>query len=91
MLCEGSRNAVHGKFVIAKAKEEYNPQIIYIEMTNDKVDECLRIDATANNMEQILLFLDGWIEKMSFNEFPETRTAESLDEIFKIADAILCD
>jgi len=89
MLCEGNRGAVHGKFVLAKAKDEFNAQIIYIEITDGMVDGCLRIDATPNNMEQVIGFLEGAVEKMSFDEFPESHTEKSLEEVFKIADAIL--
>lgn len=91
LFCEGCCGSIHGKFVIAKAEEEYNPQIIYIEITDDKVDSLLRIDATENNMTQIKGFMNGTFNTMHLNEFPESRTAESLEEIFKMADAILVD
>ena len=89
LLCEGERGAVHGKFVIAKAKDEWNPQIIYIEITDNKVDDCVRIDATDHNITQVIHFLQCGIEKMSFDEFPSTETQKSLDEVFKYADAIM--
>ena len=89
ILCEGERGAIHGKFVIAKPKDEYAPQIIYIEITDNKVDDCIRIDATDNNITQVIHFIQGGIEKMSFDEFPETETQKSLDEVFKYSDAIM--
>ena len=85
----GFVSSFHGKFVIAKAKDEWNPQIIYIEITDNRVDDCIRIDATDHNITQVIHFLQGGIEKMTFDEFPETETSKSLAEVFKYADAIM--
>ena len=64
-------------------------QIIYIEITGNNVDSCVRFDATENNIEQVLKFMNGEIEKMTFDEFKKGATAKSLEEIFKVADAIM--
>jgi hypothetical protein len=64
-------------------------QIIYIEHQDGYVDSCIRIDATENNKEQILKFLNGEIEKMFFDEYADTKTEESLKEILSITDAIV--
>ena len=64
-------------------------QIIYIEHENNVVNDCVRLDATKNNVDQILKFMSGEIEKMSFDEYKDTNTAESLEEIFSLADAIM--
>ena len=54
------------------------------------MNSCTRIDATENNKEQILKFLNGEIEKMHFDEYADTKTKESIEEIFSVADAICC-
>ena len=89
LIAEGTRNSLHGKFVIAKAGDEYQPQIIYIEITNDKVDSCTRFDATENNIREVVEFMAGTNDKLHLDEFPETDTAKKLDEIFSVADAII--
>ena len=90
LLIEGKRGSIYGTFVIAKPSypNEGSLQIIYIEHKDGYVDSCIRIDATENNKEQILKFLNGEIEKMHIDEYPDTKTEESLKEIFSIADAV---
>lgn len=88
-LITGERGAIHGMFVIAKENYDALEQIIYIEITGNNVDSCVRIDATENNIEQVLKFMNGKIEKMTFDEFKKGATAKSLEEIFKVADAIM--
>jgi hypothetical protein len=92
LLVEGERGSIHGTFVMAKPSQfnEGSLQIIYIEHKDGYVDSCIRIDATENNKEQILKFLNGEIEEMRFDEYADTKTEESLKEIFSIADAICC-
>ena len=88
----GSKGAIHGVFVIAKSEQfgniESKEQIIYIEITDNKVDSCIRLDNTQNNREQIEKFMNGEIDKMSFDEFDYSNTSEALDEILSLADAI---
>lgn len=91
LLCSGSRGAIHGKFVIATANEKSNPQIIYIEIENEKVSSCIRLDATKHNIEEILRFMDGRIEKMAFDEFNGHDSQKDVGEIMKYADAIMID
>ena len=87
LLAEGERDSIHGTFVLAKSSQS-NEQIIYIEHKDGYVESCIRFDATENNKEQILLFLSGDIERMALDEYSDTKTEESLEEIFEIADAI---
>ena len=63
VLTEGERGAVHGTFVYAKEKDETPVEILYIEHDGEKVDSCVRLDATDNNINQILMFMSGQIEK----------------------------
>lgn len=87
LLFSGSRGAIHGVFVTATS--EYNrEEIIYIEITDDKVDSCIRLDNTENNREQIERFMNGQIDKMSIDEYESTKTKESLENIMSVADAI---
>lgn len=90
LLTEGNRGAIHGKFVMATSiHTDARPQIIYIEIEDDKVHSCVRIDATENNISQIMQFMRGEIEKMVFDEYKETDTVKALNEILSIADAIM--
>ena len=88
----GSRGAIHGVFVIASSKAFGNikskEQIIYIEITDNKVDSCVRLDNTQNNREQIEKFMNGEIDKMSFNEFDDGNTLDALNEVLSLADAV---
>lgn len=90
LLAEGERGAIHGTFVIAKSSQfnESSLQIVYIEHKDGYVESCIRLDATENNKEQILKFLNDEIEKMNIDEYPDTKTEETLKEIFSISDAV---
>lgn len=88
-LITGERGAIHGVFVIAKTNPDALEQIIYIEITGDNVDSCIRFDATENNIEQVSKFINGEIKKMSLDEFENGATAKSLEEVYSIADAIM--
>jgi hypothetical protein len=84
--------AIHGVFVMAKPKKtgDYKPkeQIIYIEITDNMVDDCVRIDNTQNNREQIEKFMNGEIDMMSFDEYKVGSIQKNIDEIMSVADAI---
>ena len=89
VFAKGERGAIHGTFVFAKESDDSKLQIIYIEHTDNVVDSCVRFDATENNINQILKFMRGEIDKMSIDEYDDTKTEESLNEIFSLADAIM--
>lgn len=92
VLVSGSRDSVHGIFVIASSEPIGNingkKQIIYIEITDNKVDSCVRFDNTQNNREQIEKFMNGEIDKMSFDEFDDTNTSKELEKVLSVADVI---
>ncbi len=92
LLFSGNRGAIHGVFVTAVSeplgKTKGKEQIIYIEITDDKVDSCIRLDNTENNREQIEKFMNGEIDKMSIDEYESTKTDESLEHLMSVADAI---
>ena len=92
LLISGSMGKIHGAFVVAKPERtgDYKPkeQIIYIEITDNMVDDCVRIDNTQNNRGQIEKFMNGEISKMAFDEYEDTKTKESLENLMSVADAI---
>lgn len=92
LLISGSMGKIHGTFVVAKPERtgDYKPkeQIIYIEITDNMVDDCVRIDNTQNNRGQIEKFMNGEISKMAFDEYDDNNTSESLNEVLSLADAI---
>jgi len=87
-LISGERDAIHGDFVIAQARPETPPQIVYIEQTDGRVDSCVRFDATDNNIRQVIDFMAGKTDELSFDEFRKGETAKTLSEILRNADAI---
>ena len=89
ILIEGERGAIHGTFVFAKESPESKMQIIYIEHRDGVVNSCVRLDATKNNVDQILKFMRGEIDKMSIDEYDDTKTEETLREMFSMADAVM--
>lgn len=90
LLISGSMGKIHGTFVVAKPEKtgNYKPkeQIIYIEITDNRVDDCIRFDNTQNNREQIKKFMNGEIDKMSINEYENGATQRALEELSGIAD-----
>ena len=74
LLCEGEKGSIHGKFVIAKSEPKANSQIIYIEITDNRVDDCERFDATEHNKAQVLSFMNGEIDHLEFDCFEQKLT-----------------
>jgi uncharacterized protein YuzE len=83
----GERGKVHGMFVSAKCDDNAQAQIIYIEITDGRVDTCVRIDDTDHNRNQILQFLGGHIDRMDFDEYVQDDV--SLEKILDNVDAIM--
>ena len=83
LIISGVRGAIHGSFVIV------GNQIIYIEISDNKVDSCIRMDATENNKHVILDFMAGKTDKMTFDEFEEGATEKAVKDVLKYADAIM--
>ena len=92
LLISGSKGGIHGVFVIAKPERtgdyKSREQIIYIEITDNKVDSCIRLDNTQNNREQIQKFMNGEIDMMLFDEYKVGSTQKNIEEIMSVADAI---
>ena len=85
----GVRNNIHGDFVIAQSSDTSNPQIIYIEHTDNKVDSCVRFDATEHNIKEVIDYISGQKDFFSFDEFEPGNINKSLSEVFKIADMVM--
>lgn len=89
VLAEGERGAVHGTFVLAKEDDDSKLQIIYIEHKDNIVDTCVRFDATKNNIDQVLKFMRGEIDKMRIDEYDDTNTEQDLKKLLSMSDAII--
>lgn len=89
LLCSGTMGNIHGTFVIAKAKQFLEEEIIYIEIEDDIVHDCTRFDATENNISQVLQFMDGKLESMTIDEYNPGESRRAIDDILKDADAIM--
>ena len=93
VLCTINIGAIHGTFVTATSgkvgTKNVREQIIYIEITDNKVDSCIRIDNTENNRKQLYMFANGKIDKMLFDEYEVGSAQKAVDEIMSVADAIM--
>lgn len=90
LLCSGTMGSIHGTFVIAKAKQFLEEEIIYIEIEDDIVHDCTRFDATGHNISQVLKFMNGEIESMTIEEYNPHESRRAIDNILKDVDAIMC-
>lgn len=90
LLAEADGDILHGTFVICNSARfnENVEQILYIEHDGSYVDSCVRFDATENNKEQVLKYLDGEIDSLNLDEFETTNTQENLESVLGLADAI---
>lgn len=84
LLGGGEVGWVDGKFVIVDKTDNHPVEILYIGMTGDNIDRCIRIAATKNNIEQIKLYMRGKIQKMSLDDELDDKL-----EVLKYADAIM--
>ena len=75
ILAEGKAEDLEGSFV------RVGDQIIFIMHNGKKVDWCLSIDATENNIREVKDYMAGNVEKMSLNEFTESNVVETVDAV----------
>lgn len=68
-------------------------QILYIYKNEDNktINDISRVDATENNIKIIKEIIMGKEQSAKLDEFKKGSTQRSLNEIMKIADAILID
>lgn len=85
--CELSSIRDEDAFVVVTS--EYGKQeIILIYLTDGKVDDCVRFDNTENNRKQVSDYVSGEIDMMYIDEYPETKTQESVEELLHGADFV---
>lgn len=77
------REGISNSFIIVEN------QFICIKIINNKVNDCVRIDATENNKRAILNFLTGKSDTITVDEFEEGATNKAVNNILKHANAIL--
>lgn len=63
-------------------------EIICIYLTDGRVDDCLRFDNTENNRKQVSDYVSGEIDMMHIDEYPDTKTQESVEELLLGADFV---
>lgn len=66
-------------------------QILNFWIEDNKIVAAERYDATENNISEVKQLLTGKKLKAILNEFEESKTQRSLQDIIKIADAIMID
>lgn len=89
LLCSGIMGNIHGTFVIAKTKSSQDDEIIYIEIEDGVVRDCVRFDATENNISQVLQFMDGKLESMTLDEYTPGKSRRAIEDILKDVNAIM--
>lgn len=53
------------------------------------MDNCVRFDATKNNIDQVLKFMRGEIDKMRIDEYDGTNTEQDLKKLLSMSNAII--
>lgn len=76
--------------VISRSEQDSN-QILFIMHEDKKIEDVIRFDATENNIKLINEVVKTGKTELKLNEYTETKTKESLEKIFNIADAIMID
>ena len=74
--------------VVSQSTSKSN-QILFIMYEKDKIVDIVRFDATENNLLLVKDILDNKKTDRKYDEFPETKTQESLEKIFSMCDAIM--
>lgn len=87
--CEHITKCDLGDVVVACGTYDTRPQIIFIIHDGKTVEDCVRVDATEHNIEEVLKYASGKTEKMSFDEYQKGEKAKAISEIMSIADAVM--
>lgn len=95
----GERNdSIHNFIAIISKPKSFNnkeakAQILIIFRNKDltMVEDCVRYDATDNNIKLVKEIIADKKNKGDFDEYEKGSTVKSLKEIFSIADAIMLD
>ena len=97
LIGERNDNIHNFMAVILKPKsfndKESEAQILIIFRNKDltMIEDCVRYDATDNNIKLVKEIIAGKKDKGNFDEYEKGSKAKSLKEIFGIADAIIID
>lgn len=75
-------------FVISQSMQESN-QILIIMHQYNKIIDIIRFDATENNIKLIKEVIENNSTNLKFNEYEKGKTEKALEEIFKLADAVM--
>lgn len=88
----GQYDAYGGTFKHVIADNEYGvAQILAIYIEGGKVVDCVRFDATENNIDQVKQREAGKIKYITIDEYPNTNLGKSLDELFNLVDLIITE
>ena len=88
----GQYDAYGGTFKYVIADNEYGvAQILAIYIEGEKVVDCVRFDATENNIEQVKQREAGKIKYITIDEYPNTNLGKSLDELFNLVDLVITE
>ena len=88
----GQYDAYGGTFKHVIADNEYGvAQILAIYIEGGKVVDCVRFDATKNNIDQVKQREAGKIKYITIDEYPNTNLGKSLDELLKFVDLVITE
>lgn len=74
--------------VVSQSLSKSN-QILFIMYEKDKIIDIVRFDATDNNLLLVKDVLENNKTDKKYDEYPQTKTQESLEKLFSICDAIM--
>ena len=88
----GQYNTGDGTFKYVIADNEYGiAQILSILILDGTVMDCVRFDATENNIDQVKQREAGKIKYITIDEYPDTNLGKSLDELFNLVDLVVTE
>ena len=88
----GQYDAYGGTFKHVIADNEYGvAQILAIYIEGGKVVDCVRFDATENNIDQVKQREAGKIKYITIDEYPNTNLGKSLDELLNLVDLVITE
>lgn len=79
---------------VPSEEKSYTVQIVVFYREGDKVVDALRMDATRNNLDLVVKYVNGTItseERHKFDSYDPKKTADSIRQVLNMADAIIVD
>lgn len=74
---------------VVSSPTEGDPQILLIFHNGENVSDCVRIDATENNVRQSTYYVKGKIEKIDIDEYVDGGSKKELEDMLSFVDAII--